>query len=278
MARPIRVSEDTYEAVLRDVLESLKKSKSVDGVFKYAVDMKKLDGRTTKLSFTPLAYMKMLELVHGYATEVGWQGTMERTDDGFLVSDVFVYPQEVTGAQVLTDDGEYAEWLQSLPDETFNHLRFHGHSHVNFAVTPSSTDLRDREGILSQLNGDDFYAFLIINKRHEVSCAIFDMRENVLYDTQDVTLAVEGAEDLFGFKKSTEKLVRAKSNFVSKENGGAKTASNDKKKKTTKKKARDNWDDEDEDSFYDGQYSWLADVYPGYGASCADPAKDRSQK
>lgn len=274
MAKQIVMTEDMYENILRDVLEQLRKQKSSDGVFKYSASVGKLEGRRTKLVFSPGAYIKMMELVHGYATEVGWQGTMTRTEDGFLVEDVFVYPQQVNGTQVLTDDGEYNDWLQSLPDEIFNKLRFHGHSHVNFGVFASQTDLNDRQGVVSQLGPEDFYAFVIVNKKQEISCAIFDMRDNVLYETADVDISVSGVDNVFSFKKESEKLVKTRGAVVTptatqpkKEEYRwlpvePKTKKSSGKKGKTKKEKDAFWEcDEDDD-----QYSWLGDVYPGYGS------------
>jgi hypothetical protein len=43
----------------------------------------------------------------------------------------------------------------------------HGHSHVNFSVTPSFKDDRHRKGLTAQLTPDMFYLFLILNKGYK---------------------------------------------------------------------------------------------------------------
>lgn len=137
--------------------------------------------------FTPMAFSKMLLLVKENGKEVGWHGTAERYgENDYIVTDIVVYPQVVTSANIDTDDKEFDNWLWELPAETVNHLRFHGHSHVNMGVSPSGTDLKHREDLITQLGDDDFYIFMIINKNHLTSFEIYDSRKNTIYETDEI--------------------------------------------------------------------------------------------
>ena len=140
-----------------------------------------------EVHFSAQAYYKMFALVDECDKEIAWDGTVYRDTESphiFYVTDIIVYPQMVSGATVDTDDIPYLEWLNGLDDETFNHRRFNGHSHVNMGVTPSGTDTTYREQ--SILNIKDFYIFGIFNKKHEFNFQIYDVENNIIYDSQDV--------------------------------------------------------------------------------------------
>lgn len=149
-----------------------------------------LKNKTQKaeVHFSSQAYYKMWALVEACGKEIAWDGLVYRDEESsniFYVTDIIVYPQMVSGATVDTDDIPYMEWLNSLDDETFNHRRFNGHSHVNMGVTPSGTDTTYREQ--SILNIKDFYIFGIFNKKHDFNFQIYDIENNIIYDTQDIT-------------------------------------------------------------------------------------------
>jgi len=117
----------------------------------------------------------------------------------FLIEDIFVYPQEVTGSTVNTDQTAYIEWLYGLDDETFSKLRMQGHSHVKMGVSPSGVDDAHRKQILEQLEQDMFYIFMIWNKSLMVHTLIYDMANNTLYEDKDVEVKLLGNEGLVEF-------------------------------------------------------------------------------
>lgn len=140
-----------------------------------------------EVHFSSQAYYKMFALVDACSKEIAWDGIAYRDEESphiFYVTDIIVYPQMVSGATVDTDDAPYMEWLNSLDDETFNHRRFNGHSHVNMGTTPSGTDTTYREQ--SILNIKDFFIYGIFNKKHEFNFQIYDVENNIIYDNQDV--------------------------------------------------------------------------------------------
>lgn len=143
-----------------------------------------------KVMFSPLAYAKMLNYVRQSSLEIAWHGCVERRDDDFYVKDVFCYPQKVTGTTVETDDEPYSQWVDSLDTDTYNTMRMQGHSHVNMSVTPSGTDWNYYKQQLRDTATDDFYIFLIMNKRHEVWCNVYDKQRNIHFEDADVIFEV----------------------------------------------------------------------------------------
>ncbi len=126
------------------------------------------------LTWSAKAHEKMRELVDNRDTEIGWYGVCERVGDRVKVTDILVYPQRVTGSTFETDDIEMLNWFDSLPMDVVNHIRLHGHSHVNMQVYPSLTDLNFEDQILGELGLDDYYIFMITNKREEVRYRFID--------------------------------------------------------------------------------------------------------
>lgn len=189
MAKPIYMTSTDVESIcaeLRNTLSGLKCYGSIDIKRSF-----KSDDRVAMLYFTPIAWIKMTALVSRFETEVQWHGMVRRiSENEFEIYDVLVPPHEVSGATVTSEYKPYIEWMDGLDDDTFNAVRFHGHSHVNMAVSPSSVDNKYRLDLVTQLpkpTGDDvFYIFLIINKKHEWSAEIYDLTNNALYGTDDI--------------------------------------------------------------------------------------------
>lgn len=145
-------------------------------------------GQAPKLYMCSDAYVKMGSLIKECTDEIGWFGTVEQIEDGFVIKDIFVSPQTVTGSTVTSDEEEERKWRETLDDDTYNSLRFHGHSHVNMGVTPSTVDERYRSEIIANIPKDGFFIFLIGNKRGELNIEVYDLKENIVYDEKDCPL------------------------------------------------------------------------------------------
>lgn len=159
------------------------------------------DNRNASIEFTPKAWIKMRSLVDSFSSEVQWHGTVTRKNENtFVVKDILIFPHEVTGTTVVSNQEGYEEWLNDLDDETFNACRFHGHSHVNMGVTPSGVDMNYRHNVLDNFGlpndtTDLFYIFLITNKRSEISAEIYDLQNNALYATNEINIDVVVDDD-----------------------------------------------------------------------------------
>lgn len=215
--KQIKLSEERKNEVFQKLKEAFEKAcESIDeqtSTISLKIEPIKTENKPI-VYFTPLAYLKIIELVKENSKEVGWHGTAERFgEENYIVTDIVVYPQIVTAANIDTDDKEFEDWLFDLPIETVNKLRFHGHSHVNMGVSPSGTDLDHREKLTSQLNSeDDFYIFMIINKSHQVSFEIYDTRKNAVFDSNEIDYDIVYNENqvLSEFLDDSNKKVKEK--------------------------------------------------------------------
>lgn len=192
---------------------SCKVNLDFDKSFKY--DKAKKEKAT--LYYTPSAYMKMRLLVDNFSSEVAWHGFIKRISaNKFLVYDIVVYEQFVTGVHVDTDEEAYNKFVADLwmnheePDFCFN---FQGHSHVRMAVSPSGTDLEDQKRLMSnQKKG--FYVFTIQNKNHEANYWIYDYDNNIVYEKDDIVVDIKfGDYDGADFLSAAQEKVKQQTLF-----------------------------------------------------------------
>lgn len=211
MSKLIKLPQDILDQYTKEFYETLRSGKFSDGKVNFTKTLGAVERKATVI-FTKMAWEKMQLLVKEFDKEVAWHGVAERCEekDTYLISDILVYPQEVTGSTVTTDQSKYEEWLMSHDDDVFNKIRMQGHSHVNMAVSPSSVDLSLYERLLDQLSSDMFYIFMIWNKRGEKTVKIYDIRENILFETADVTVTINGMEDMTEFLEDAKELVVTK--------------------------------------------------------------------
>jgi hypothetical protein len=195
--KPISFSEEVQRKVLADFQKFLATVRLGKNKINYSYTLEDTVDKTIKkpeLYFTADAYLKMITLVDSTTDEIGWHGVVERDGHRFTVTDILVYPQVVTGSNIRTDQEAYNTWLMAQPDEIFNNIRYQGHSHVNFTVTPSDfgpgSDVHLYESILQTLRKTDYYIFMIVNKRREVFVMIYDMAQNVVFEKDDITIYV----------------------------------------------------------------------------------------
>lgn len=176
---------------------------------KYALSPKDVQKQTVYI--TSSAYLKMLTYVLSTDKELAWHGIvltdLEHYPDKYFITDVFLYPQTVTGATVTTDQTKYNAWTQELDDDTFNNMRFQGHSHVNMSTSPSSVDTTFYEDLVQNLHNGEFYIFMILNKRREMYFRIYDTANNIMYDKEDIDVVVLDSdnEDLIADAKASIK-------------------------------------------------------------------------
>lgn len=167
---------------------------------------------TVKVIFTPLAWVKMWALVDAFNSEVAWAGLCSRTATReFLVEDILVHKQNVTGGTVRTDPAEYDEWLNHYREndpDTFFKIALHGHSHYNFAAFPSGKDEEVQRDYVSWLDGDMFYIFVIANRRRDLWIKVYDMETKMMYWDRAVeaNVACDGF-DMYSFVSEAKSMV-----------------------------------------------------------------------
>lgn len=189
---------EQFKAELK-TLKTNQESISFERKFKDILSINEDEVNKPIIYFSSDAWIKMNTLVQSSNLELAWQATVEKRkfkdkedDDAFFyyIDQVYVYPQEVTATFVATDEVKYSEWSLQLPDETFNKLRFQGHSHVNMAVSPSGTDMNTYQCFLDQLSKDDFYIFMILNKQGQFTILVYDFAQDIIFETKDCKVDV----------------------------------------------------------------------------------------
>lgn len=144
------------------------------------------DDQKPTIMVSVVADRKMRALVQQCDKEIGWHGTVRYEADinTYVIEDIFVFPQEITGTTVQSIDEVYGLWLMELSDEDFNKLRMHGHSHVNMGTSPSGVDTAYQETLIDRVQ--DFYIFIILNKRDDYYVCLFDVANNYMYEKNDL--------------------------------------------------------------------------------------------
>lgn len=188
-------------------------AKCQDGLLSFQARLSAAEDRKATVLMEPLAWQRMWGLVDYYDCEVAWYGVARRGEDPekdeYVISDILVYPQTVTGATVDTDDKEYDDWHKALPPEIWNSMAMQGHSHVNMGTSPSGTDTSDQKKILDVLTNDMFYIFLIVNKKRSINAKVYDLEKNILFENKDVTVRLsDPAYDLNAFLHQADRLVK----------------------------------------------------------------------
>lgn len=197
MPSKITLNDKDKKAIAVSVMQKLQEilNGNFEGAETLSFKIPKLDKETKirpKIIISTTAGLKMTELVRNCTKEVGWHGFVERTNsDTFIITDIVVYPQTVTGTTVNTDELEYAQWLMQLSTEDVKKMRFQGHSHVNMGCTPSSVDIDLYNKYLTNLTDDDFYIFFICNKRAEIHALLYDLKTNTKYTSSDIDIIKE---------------------------------------------------------------------------------------
>lgn len=214
MSKKIKITVDEYKDIYQEFLRSLRSTRVSGGKVTFTKTFDTIKRRATVI-FSEQAWLKMSSIVEHCDKEVAWHATAHRdedeTKDIYYIDDILVYPQEVTGATVTTDQDEYETWLNELTDETFNSLRFQGHSHVNMQTNPSAVDTAFYDGILDGLADDDFYIFMIVNKRGNRTVMIYDYKKNILFETADCDIEIEDGEyALMSFIDEVDSMVKEK--------------------------------------------------------------------
>lgn len=144
--------------------------------------------------------------------EVAWVGLVEKLkDSNYLVYKLYIPNQTVTSTSVDIEPDAMANLVMQILNENHNpeHLRYHGHSHVNMAVFPSSTD---QQHIVDYLEHADFFIREIRNKNDKYRVDIFDKEQNKIYHCVDTDIYELLQDDEFYLKidSQLEKQIKKK--------------------------------------------------------------------
>lgn len=157
---------------------------------------------------TTEAFIKMRTLVDNTATEIGWYGIVKKypgLQETYVIEDIIVYPQRVTGATCEQDDDKMFEFEMSLTDEQVNNKRFQGHSHVNMGVTPSGVDEAFYQDLLSQVT--DYFIITVTNKKNEYTTRFYDIANNILYSDVPIQVLLDNGTDMSSWYAEAEEQI-----------------------------------------------------------------------
>lgn len=138
-------------------------------------------------------YTKMYELVNQSPIELQWHMMVTKTENIYTIYDILLFPQTNTGTSTTTDQDEFAEWITKLlmdPDFPFEHLRGHGHSHVNMNVYSSGIDDAYQRDLITKVEDGDFYLFFVLNKRMEMFALLYDFDQQIMFETKDMEIKI----------------------------------------------------------------------------------------
>lgn len=190
--RPIKIDEELLNKRTEEFRAWLQEKKNLTDL-SYSLTMKETlpTEERIELLYTTDAYSKQQALIKDCNNEVGWHGLVTKLDDKhYLIDDILVFPQIVTGTSVLPDEVAYTEWLmQYMMDDTsdtFDRMKYHGHSHVDMAVFASGVDTAYQNDMLEKL--EDFYIFSINNKKGDRFIVIYDVINNIVYENADIVI------------------------------------------------------------------------------------------
>ena len=202
------MNQELIQSILQDVYAQVANLGNLESErLSFSKQLTKPAKDAVEVNFTLEAYHEMCALIDHFSTEVAWHGLVNRIDKThFQITKILIYPQKVTGATVNTDQEKYTNWLYELDDESFNTLRFQGHSHVNMGTTPSGVDMQNQWDLIGNLSDTDYYIFMIWNKRREYNVRVVDMAENVIYSGTDVKVTI-GELDTKGFLEEADSFV-----------------------------------------------------------------------
>lgn len=200
--KPIKLTQSTIAKAKENILAQLdgvrlqgtKVSLSYDFTDAIKEQLENTEVKTPIVYMMANTYLKMLEYVMQCDTEIAWHGTVKRGEGDkkhiFFIKDVYLYPQKIAAATVQVDDTKYTQWSDAQDAETFNNRRFQGHSHVNMGTTYSGIDEANKKEFLQDLLDDDYYIFVVTNKRQEHNFEVYDLAQNIIFENKDIDFRV----------------------------------------------------------------------------------------
>lgn len=195
-----RLTNKEKEYIIQAVEKSINKTASFENItidFDEILPKFKPPEIKPTLRITAEVMVKMFALVALYQNEISWHCFSKREKVNntkvYTIYDLTVFPQVNTAVSTNADEKEYTAWLTELltnPESDFENMRVHGHSHVNMQVFSSHIDDAYQHELLSKLEDDDYYIFLVLNKKMEMCVLIYDYEDKVLYESEDVRLEI----------------------------------------------------------------------------------------
>lgn len=193
----LRINQEEKEVMAKEILKQLEKCNRLSD---FKLDFKNVE-KVIKpehkpiVQMTPEIYTKMYSLVHASPVEISWHGLVSRDkeNDIYTIYDIVMFPQINGPTSTATDEKDFSDWMTSLimdPEFPIQDLRMHGHSHVNMQVFSSGIDDAYQKELIAKVEDDDYYLFLVLNKKQEICVLLYDFSKQILFNTNDVEVRV----------------------------------------------------------------------------------------
>lgn len=133
----------------------------------------------------PTALQTMQLIVQLSDKEVGWLGRVREIENILVLTDIYLFHQEVAHTTCeITAAGltEFAMELLEQPggDEVYNEVRLWGHSHVNMGVSPSGQD--EKQMGVFETSGHPWFLRCIANKKGDMQFTLFDFDSGIIVE------------------------------------------------------------------------------------------------
>lgn len=138
--------------------------------------------KTPRLYYLPMIWNQIQYIIEASPKEVGWWGLVEKMEDDYIVTALYVPQQEVTGTETdISADTMAALAMEIIKsDKDPSKLYYWGHSHVNMGVSPSG---QDETQVREYLETCPVFIRGIYNKRGESKVDIYDVEQNVCFES-----------------------------------------------------------------------------------------------
>ena len=140
--------------------------------------------RAPTVYFSDYAWAQLWKIIDYCNDEVGWYGLVDELDNDYLITELFVPEQEVSGVTTDIEPEAMAKLAAEIEADgkDSSKLRYWGHSHVTMAVRPSGTD---EEQIQEYLDHVPWFIRGIHNKKGESKVDVYDVAHNVIHQCCD---------------------------------------------------------------------------------------------
>ncbi len=147
-----------------------------------------------RVFYTPKVWRMLWFIIDTCKQEVGWLGFVKKVGHNYVIYDLIIPKQTVTGTETDIDKEQMASALFELIRENKRpeDILYWGHSHVNMGVNPSGQDEKQIDELLQDSQYANMYIRGIYNKKHESRVDVYDIANNTVFQNVDNDLQIDG--------------------------------------------------------------------------------------
>jgi len=164
-----------------------------------------------KIVLDERAFEWIRAIVELHDTEVGFFACVDKNADNFFIRNV-EYPKQylVNGGTCEMDREGQALLMVKLINEDreadIGKMKVWGHSHVNMGVGPSKQDDDQAFQFAKEHAEGDFMIRLIVNKKGDMNFALFDFKNNLIFEDAEYSVSCTNSEPIG--RNKVERIVR----------------------------------------------------------------------